>query len=296
MDLFVVDRYMGDDNSQGKELEEERESKKLSIFKKHLEKRKRSLASLDVSDEKEPAKKLKEASKVRIKSKKKRAASPQPNDNQQDESGEDLIKEGDKDLETLEDHNIENSLHENDPETKPVESSFTVIGGKKKKETIKVGKSLPDWLSKPTVIETDLSINLLSVDKLSCLSPHIIKRLKNLNIKSLFPIQKAVIPAVLNVVHQESIFCIGGERPSDICVSAPTGSGKTLSYVIPLVQTLAKQPVCLLQALVLLPTKDLACQVKQVFDAFVEGTNIKVGLACGNKAFAKEQESLIGQG
>jgi ATP-dependent RNA helicase DDX51/DBP6 len=195
---------------------------------------------------------------------------------------------------------IENStreiVSENSDKTK-TELGFTVIGGKNKKtDTKKVDKSLPDWLAKPHIVDTDLSSNLLPVDELEGLSTHIQSRLHELKIKSFFPIQKAVIPAILNQMQAGSLYGLGGYRPSDICVSAPTGSGKTLSYVIPIVQALGLQTVCLLQALVLLPTKDLAFQVKQVFEAFIKGTGLKVGLASGNKSLAKEQESLIGQG
>lgn len=300
MDLFVVDRYMGDEESQNNNFNGEKESKQLSLLKKHIEKRKRSLAASDVNTDENPPKTAKDTTEKKSEIKKKKTKSSQPKEVQQVDDSKDLMQ---KDTEALIKDEVEDDgqekedrLQENDSEQTPVETSFTVIGGKKKKETIKAKKLLPDWLAKPIVIETDLSSNLLSVDKLSCLSSHITKRLKALNIKSLFPIQKAVIPAILNVIHKGTLFCVGGDKPSDICVSAPTGSGKTLSYVVPIVQVLAKQPVCLLQALVLLPTKDLACQVKQVFDAFTEGTNIKVGLACGNKALAKEQESLTGQG
>lgn len=281
---------MGDDESQDKASKEEKESKKLSLLKEHIEKRKRTAAtSLDVEDQKETPKKTK---RVKLKDRKKKSSSSQPNDPQEEQVLEEESRQRNPETEI----DIQSSKDHSKDESSLEQTSFTVIGGKsKKEEASKVSKTLPEWLSNPVVIETDLNANLLSVENLKCLSPHILKQLKFIGINSLFPVQKAVIPAVLDSAHQGSLFCVGGDRPSDICVSAPTGSGKTLSYVVPIVQTLARHKVCLLQALILLPTKDLACQVKQVFDVLIEGTSLKVGLACGNKAFAKEQESLIGQ-
>lgn len=49
-------------------------------------------------------------------------------------------------------------------------------------------------------------------------------------------VQAEVIPAVLQSASNGYLMGQGGYRPRDICVSAPTGSGKTLSFVIPIVQ------------------------------------------------------------
>ena len=168
-------------------------------------------------------------------------------------------------------------------------AGYTVIGGNKKGPQIKkVQHLLPEWLAKPTVVDADLRGDLLPVDQLSCLNEQLIKKLKQQNMTHFFPVQSKVIPAILS---QD----IHGYQPGDLCVSAPTGSGKTLAYVLPIVQSLMGRVVCHLRALVLLPTKDLANQVKQVFDSFTSGTKVKVGLASGTKSFAKEQETITCQ-
>lgn len=64
--------------------------------------------------------------------------------------------------------------------------------------------------------------------------------------------------------------------PGDLCVSAPTGSGKTMAYVLPIIEILSKRVVTRLRALVVLPTRELAIQVKETFEAFVKGTGLKV--------------------
>lgn len=180
------------------------------------------------------------------------------------------------------------------PEDSSKETGFTVIGGQKREKKVKkVQRVLPDWLAKPTIINSDLSSNLIPVEKIPYLSAHIIKKLHQHDINHLFPVQRAVIPAILSQMQTNSYFGTGGYEPSDICVSAPTGSGKTLAYVLPIVQSLLRRVVCHLRALVILPTKDLANQVKQVFEMFIEGTNLRVGLASGSKSFSKDQEQLV---
>lgn len=82
--------------------------------------------------------------------------------------------------------------------------------------------------------------------------------------------------------------------PGDLCISAPTGSGKTMAYVLPIVDILSKRIVTRLRAVVVLPTRDLVTQVKETFDAFVKGTNLVVAAASGQQSFAHEQQVLVG--
>ena len=180
------------------------------------------------------------------------------------------------------------------PEVENKETGFTVIGGQKKeKEVKKVQRVLPDWLAKPVIINSDFGSCLLPVGQITFLDSHIINKLQQHDINQLFPVQRVVIPTILSQMDTCSYFGRGGFQPSDICVSAPTGSGKTLAYVLPIVQSLLQRVVCHLRALIILPTKDLANQVKQVFEMFTEGTNLRVGLASGSKSFLKDQEQLV---
>ena len=185
-------------------------------------------------------------------------------------------------------------IHDEQPDKEGKETGFTVIGGQKKeKEVKKVQRVLPDWLAKPTTINSDLGGTLCPVNEIPYLDSHIIDKLQQHDINHLFPVQSVVIPAILSQMETNSCFGRGGFQPSDVCISAPTGSGKTLAYVLPIIQSLLPRVVCHLRALVILPTKDLASQVKQVFEMFTEGTNLKVGLASGSKSFMKDQEQLV---
>lgn len=75
--------------------------------------------------------------------------------------------------------------------------------------------------------------------------------LQEAGIDSLFPVQVAVWNQVLGP----------GGRERDLCVCSPTGSGKTLSFALPIVQLLSTRVLRRLRALVVLPTRDLAVQV-----------------------------------
>jgi ATP-dependent RNA helicase RhlE len=72
-----------------------------------------------------------------------------------------------------------------------------------------------------------------------------------------YPIQEAVIPAVLN--------------RKDVLGIAQTGSGKTAGYVLPVLTNLQNQTVSTsrnIRVLVLVPTRELAMQVNEVFNRF----------------------------
>jgi len=85
----------------------------------------------------------------------------------------------------------------------------------------------------------------------------LIRTLENENYKKPFPIQEQAIPAIL--------------KKKDILGIAPTGSGKTASYVIPILMNLQRSPEKQnrhISTLVLVPTRELAQQVRAVFHLF----------------------------
>ncbi|XP_013775579.1 ATP-dependent RNA helicase DDX51-like [Limulus polyphemus] len=169
--------------------------------------------------------------------------------------------------------------------------AFPVLGEVERKQKEKVRRVLPDWLANPTVITVDLKDKETKVDTFSGLDSHLKQNLKHSGIHHFFPVQKVVIPWLLgNSVQQ---YCC---RPQDICVSAPTGSGKTLAFVLPIIQALKSRVVCRVRALAVLPVRDLAAQVYNVFCSYCKGTSLRVGLAVGQKTFTEEQKTLVKQG
>ncbi len=89
------------------------------------------------------------------------------------------------------------------------------------------------------------------VAKLWNLAPFLVRNLEEDDYNSFFPIQALVIPDVIASERHAHI------RNRDVCVSAPTGSGKTLSFVLPVLNSLAGRRVRRLRALVVLPSRDL---------------------------------------
>ena len=89
------------------------------------------------------------------------------------------------------------------------------------------------------------------------LSPSLVIQLINNNYEHPYPIQKEAIPAIL--------------EGKDVLGIAKTGSGKTASYVLPILTNLQGQTRTKnrhVNVLVLVPTRELAGQVKDVFQQF----------------------------
>ena len=82
--------------------------------------------------------------------------------------------------------------------------------------------------------------------------------LHNLKIQELTPMQEAAKEAY--------------QSAKDLVLLSPTGSGKTLAFLLPLVQTL-KADIQGVQALVLVPSRELALQIETVFKSM--GTPFK---------------------
>ena len=74
----------------------------------------------------------------------------------------------------------------------------------------------------------------------------------------------------------------------DVLATAQTGTGKTLSFLIPIVEMLQKtQDRNAAQALILLPTRELAMQVEQAFLAIRSSSPQTVALVVGGMRSAR---------
>ncbi|KAM8710017.1 hypothetical protein ACLKA7_016765 [Drosophila subpalustris] len=177
-------------------------------------------------------------------------------------------------------------------------NDFQVVGASAVKKK-KVEMVLPAWLAHPTIIEggslipddgADQDVDEASIKQLSYLEKSTCSALKQMKIKRLFPVQRAVIPWILEAQAKPEPF-----RPRDICVSAPTGSGKTLAFAIPIVQLLAKRVQCKVRALVVLPVAELALQVYKVFNELCSQTELEVCLLSKQHRLEDEQDKLLEQ-
>ena len=100
--------------------------------------------------------------------------------------------------------------------------------------------------------------------------------LANLKIERLNPMQEASIDA--------------WKEGKDLILLSPTGSGKTLAYLLPLVQSL-KPGITGVQAIVLVPSRELALQIDQVFKSM--NTPFKA-VSCYGGRPAMEEHRMLG--
>src|SRR5205809_3036312 len=78
----------------------------------------------------------------------------------------------------------------------------------------------------------------------------------------------------------------------DVLAKSQTGSGKTLAFAIPIVERLTPGAGQRPQALVLVPTRELASQVVREFDDIARAKNMKVAAAYGGVSI-REQASAV---
>lgn len=85
-----------------------------------------------------------------------------------------------------------------------------------------------------------------------------------------------------SVVHRLALVC-----------NAALTLGKTLAYVLPIIETLISRVIPRIRALIILPTRDLAIQVRTTFDQYIKGSNLKCILLTGQSSFSLEAKSLF---
>ena len=97
---------------------------------------------------------------------------------------------------------------------------------------------------------------------------NIIQSLSERGINEPFPIQELTIPDALKL--------------SDVCGKAKTGSGKTLAFGIPTIQNLAQSDIRTIpRGLILVPTRELATQVKEELDPLCVSKSLTVAAIYG---------------
>ncbi|HEV8514202.1 MAG TPA: DEAD/DEAH box helicase, partial [Cyclobacteriaceae bacterium] len=99
--------------------------------------------------------------------------------------------------------------------------------------------------------------------------------LKNLSISEFNEMQLAVIEKAISV--------------NNLMLLAPTGSGKTLAFLLPVISKLQVGAEGV-QALIVVPSRELALQIEQVFKLMK--TSFKVSCCYGGHSMKVEQNSL----
>lgn len=101
------------------------------------------------------------------------------------------------------------------------------------------------------------------------------KACRNLNIESLNGMQKQMLETA--------------QRPNDIILLSPTGSGKTLAFLLPVLQRIDPRAAGV-QALILVPSRELALQIESVLRKIAAG--IKIVCCYGGHSVREESKSL----
>jgi ATP-dependent RNA helicase DeaD len=109
------------------------------------------------------------------------------------------------------------------------------------------------------------------------LCAEIIKALRENGFEASFPIQEAVIPLILKGV--------------DVIGQAHTGTGKTAAFALPILNNIGRRsgPI---QALILVPTRELAVQVTNEINRFAKYTGIRTVAIYGGQSIGLQYDQL----
>jgi ATP-dependent RNA helicase SrmB len=101
---------------------------------------------------------------------------------------------------------------------------------------------------------------------------------QQLAFETVTPVQVEAIPTIL--------------EGKDVLACAATGTGKTLAFVIPVLQLLIDEPrhADAPRVLVLAPTRELAYQIKYVFDQFINNLDSQPNIAIITGGFAHDKQ------
>lgn len=140
--------------------------------------------------------------------------------------------------------------------------------------------SLPEWLANPLKASVEEKAKFSELN----IGSDLLRVLETNGYKEAFAVQSTVLPLLLP----------GPENhPGDLCISAATGSGKTLSYVLPLVNSLQHLPAPMLRGLIVVPTRELVKQARETCELLAAGSGLRIGSAIGNVPIKDEQQSLM---
>src|SRR3954447_21691866 len=110
------------------------------------------------------------------------------------------------------------------------------------------------------------------------LSPDLVDALSAAGITHPFPIQSLTIPDAL--------------AGRDVCGKAKTGSGKTLTFGLPLLERTPRAGPRAPTALVLVPTRELAVQVHDVLAPLGTVRDVRVAVVYGGQALERQARKL----
>ena len=128
-------------------------------------------------------------------------------------------------------------------------------------------------------ITPDIRVNFQDLG----LSDNVVKAITEIGYENPTPIQEKSIPTVL--------------MGRDVMGSAQTGTGKTASFTLPMIDILAsgRAKARMPRSLILTPTRELAAQVAESFTSFTKYQKLSMALLIGGVSF-NEQEAALDKG
>src|ERR1700742_1966222 len=114
------------------------------------------------------------------------------------------------------------------------------------------------------------------------LSPEVLKAVADAGYTAPTPIQEKAIPIVL--------------MGRDVLGCAQTGTGKTASFVLPMIDILAgsRGKMRMPRSLILEPTRELAAQVAENFDMYGKYNKLNMALLIGGVSMGDQTKELDG--
>jgi len=177
-----------------------------------------------------------------------------------------------------EDMSVEEEVDSSEEEEETKSDLIKNKGERKRKR--KKGEDEPEELAKVEFSESIDSYDDKVVFQDMNLSRPLLKGLASMGFVKPTPIQAACIPVSL----------LG----RDVCACAVTGSGKTVAFMLPILERLLYRPraAASTRVLVLAPTRELAVQIHQVARQLSQHTHIDICLAAGGLDI-KSQEAML---
>jgi ATP-dependent RNA helicase RhlE len=110
-------------------------------------------------------------------------------------------------------------------------------------------------------------------------SPVLRNNLARQSFKTPTPVQEQAIPPAM-LGH-------------DLVATAQTGTGKTLAFVLPILELLGRKPLSTKpQALILTPTRELAIQIDEAFARVAMGTGMRSAVVVGGMSEARQLQAI----
>jgi ATP-dependent RNA helicase RhlE len=110
------------------------------------------------------------------------------------------------------------------------------------------------------------------------LSPHTLKAINDRGHQHPTPIQSGAIPVALT--------------GRDLVATAGTGSGKTVAFLLPMIERLHASKTAGVSALVLAPTRELAAQIAREFQLLTRNTRLRAVVVVGGESMSRQVNEL----